>query len=400
MEGVPQGMIHEADSLTSAPWYRREPYLLFFPLGIVLSWAGVGHWLAFTLGWSPAFNPIFHAMTQIQGFLMAFAVGFLFTMIPRRTGTPPPALWEVAVCAIAPVATTVAAWYQQWNLTQVAWLVLAVVLVAFALRRFTSANARRRPPNGFVWIPLAIAMGIAGSVLTGVGAAAGGDLFWLHNVGQKLVLQGMFIGLVLGVGGLAFPLMTRGQAPADTTGSAADKVAMALHVGAAGLLIASFFLEVTTSVRAAMLLRAAIISIVLVGTVELWRLPDQPGSNRWLIWIAGWMLPAGYLVAGIWPAYWSAGLHLSFVAGFALLTLGVGAQVVLGHGGYREMMLGRPWQLTLMGGLVAAAAVARTLMEFDRSHYYFWMGVASGCFIGATAVWLAFLLPKMIWRKA
>lgn len=395
MQGVPAGLIHEVDALQSAPWYRRDPYLLFFPLGILLAWVGVGHWFLISLGWVTAFQPIAHAMTQVQGFLMAFAVGFLFTMIPRRTGSSPPDSWEVVVCAGALLATTAAAWRQQWHLAQAAWLILAVVLVAFAVRRFASATARRRPPNGFVWIPLALVMGVVGSVLTGVGAAGGAERFWLHNVGQGLVLQGMFIGLVLGVGGLAFPLMTRGQAPADSQGAPSDVASLLLHAGAAAVLFASFFVEASGEFRAAMSLRFAVVLAVLWLSVELWRPPDQPGSNRWVVWGAGWMLPLGLALAALWPAYLRAALHVTYIGGFALLALAVGTQVTLGHTGNREVMIGRPWQVAAIAACMGFAIVARAMMQLDPQRYFVWMGLASGAFLVATGVWMFFLIPKM-----
>lgn len=391
--------ITEIDLLTQAQWYRREPYLLLFPLGILLAWAGVGHWLLFSLGMSHTFDPIFHAMTQVQGFLMAFAAGFLLTMIPRRTGTRPPATWEVAVGALSPLTTTIAAWYQQWHLAQAAWLVLALTLIAFAVERFTHASARRRPPNGFVWIPLAFASGIVGSLLTGAGAMVGGDWFWLHTVGRGLVLQGMFVGLVLGVGGLAFPLMTRGVAPADGCSTARDRRIMASHACGAAVLFLSFWLEAMGGLRAALSLRCAVVSLVLVYSTELWRLPDQAGLNRWLIWIAGWMLPTGYLLAAITPERATAGLHVVFIGGFALLALAVATQVTLGHRGYRSSMLGRPWPVAVTGLLIGVTLVARVAMQFDPTRYLPWMTLASGCFLLATGVWLLFLAPKMLWQN-
>ena len=65
------------------------------------------HWLLFALGVSDEYRSIFHSMAQIQGFLACFAVGFLFTMIPRRTGTPPPAPWQMVIGLAAPIGTTV-----------------------------------------------------------------------------------------------------------------------------------------------------------------------------------------------------------------------------------------------------------------------------------------------------
>ena len=105
LPGNGPGVVVESHALKSAPWYRREPYLVFFPLGIAFSWAGVGHWLLHALGYLEHYRPVYHATTQIEAFLTAFAVGFLMTMIPRRTGSRPPANWEVGLCLAARGAT-------------------------------------------------------------------------------------------------------------------------------------------------------------------------------------------------------------------------------------------------------------------------------------------------------
>lgn len=392
---IPAGVIVETDALNAAPWYRREPYMVFFPLGILLAWAGVGHWFLLSMGVLPNYRPIFHSMAQIQGFMTCFAVGFLFTMIPRRTGSAPPATWQVAVCATAPVVTTVAAWFELWHVAQAAWLVLAFTLISFAVRRFTSATSRRKPPNSFVWIPMSFLMGIAGSLLTGLSMSLGGPYLWLHDVGRGLVLQGLFIGLVLGVGSLAFPLMMRGEPPPDSQSSADDYSERLMHVGLGLVLVASFFVGVSVSLRVGLAMRAFVILFVLVGSTELWRPPTVAGWNRLSIWFAGWMLPFGYVLATLFVHHHKAGLHVAFVGGFAFLALAVSTQVILGHRGYTTVASGKPWQVPAIGVLIATAFASRFAMEFDRIRYFPWMAVASAAFLTATLVWAGFLLPKM-----
>lgn len=394
----PTSTVAETNASQSTAWVRGEPYVVFFPLGILLSWTGVAHWLGYALGVIGDYRPIFHSMVQIQGFMMCFAVGFLFTMIPRRTGTDPPSLAAIVACAAATVVTTAAAWGQHWMVAQAAWLALALTVMGFTLPRLLGARARRRPPNSFVWIPLALAMGIAGSLLTGLYAALGPDYLWLHNVGRGLVLQGMFVGLAVGVGGLAFPLMTRGAAPADASDTVRDRVERACHVAAAIVLVISFFVEALFSLRLGMLLRALLVTSVLAVSAELWRLPSVPGWNRLLIWVSGWTLPLGYYVAALWPMRYKAGLHITFIGGFALLALAVSTQVTLGHRGYRQVLLGKPPQTAAIGVLMALAAAARVTMEFDRVRYFDWMGVAASAFLAATLTWLVFLLPKIAVR--
>ena len=130
------------------------------------------------------YRPVFHAMTQIQGFMTCFAVGFLFTMIPRRTGSRPPEVWEIGIGLLAPPLTTIAAWNQRWVLAQICWLILAATLIAFAVRRFVGSSSGRRPPNAFVWIPLALLMGIAGSIISTTYGSLGPGYAWLHTFGR------------------------------------------------------------------------------------------------------------------------------------------------------------------------------------------------------------------------
>lgn len=367
----------------------REPYRLLFPIGIALAWAGVGHWLLYLVGAIDQLHSVFHAITQVQGFLTAFAVGFLFTMIPRRTNSDPPALWQLVIGALCPIAITISAWFEQWAFSQVFWLLLMAVMLGFVLRRARLGRAKRRPPNSFVWIPIALITGIAGSVLTGFGAALGEDHWWLHDLGRRMVLQGVFVSLVLGVGGLAIPLMTRGEAPPDATFERRDRYARLLHLVAALLFVASFLLERWAAVRGVMFLRGAIITSVLLLSAELNRPPQGRGLNRRLIWTAAWMLPLGYFLAGIFDQNYKAGLHVTFIGGFSLLTLAVSAQVTLGHGGFGSLLAQSPRRLMAVAAAMLLALVARVLMEADAERYFFWMGTASTLFLGATAAWIA-----------
>ena len=380
--------------LETAPLLLREPYRLFFPLGVSLAAAGVGHWLLHGLGVLEDYRPVFHAMTQVQGFLLCFALGFLFTMIPRRTGTAPPSALTLAIGAIGPIGTVVAAAYGRWMISQVFFLIVMATLLVFIVGRFVSATAKRRPPSSFVWIPIAFLMGVVGSVLTGVAGALGMvEHMRLHDIGRGLVLQGMVLGLVLGVGGLAIPLMTRGEAPRDAT--KADRFVRLGHLVAAAALVASFVFMSELGLRGAYVVRATVAFVMLFSVADLHRPPTKPGINRWAIWIAAWMIPLGYLLAAIFPEQHKAGLHVVFLGGFSMLTLAVSTQVTLGHGGYTELMNGRPLAVPIFAAALLVAMVPRALMEWDPDHFFECMVAAAAAFLLAALVWAGFLLPKL-----
>src|SRR5919204_3650770 len=110
---------------------RREPHHLLFPLGALLACAGVVPWLVFAFGITEAYRPIFHSLAyralfhplaEVEGFLSCFAAGFVLSVLPRRTGTPPPSAALVAFSAAVPVAAVLCAWFERWALTQVIWL--------------------------------------------------------------------------------------------------------------------------------------------------------------------------------------------------------------------------------------------------------------------------------------
>jgi uncharacterized protein involved in response to NO len=385
---------HELDR-GSVPLLRSEPYRLFFPLGVLLSWAGVGHWLLHGLGVLEDYRSIFHAMTQIQGFLISFAVGFLFTMIPRRTGTESPSTPELAIGAVAPIGTTIAAWLGQWAVAQLFWLVLAVTIVRFVAVRFRSQTAKRKPPNGFVWIPIAFLFGIGGSIMAGLGGALGSSHWWLHALGTRILLQAMFVSLVLGVGGLAIPLMTRGEAPADGSATPSDRRARLGHIALALLLLASFLVEQWISLPLAMSLRAAVVLTALLASASLWKRPSLPGWNRRLIWISAWCLPIGYALAAAFPFQYKAGLHVVFIGGLAMLALSVGAHVILGHGNFKEELARRSGSVSGIALSMLAAIIFRGLIDFDPDHFFGWMIAASAAFLAGTALWLAYLMPKL-----
>jgi uncharacterized protein involved in response to NO len=72
----------------SRPDYHREPFRLFFPLAVLIGWIGVGHWLLYALGVTSSFSGFMHGQLMMQAFMMAFALGFLLTAVPRRTQGP------------------------------------------------------------------------------------------------------------------------------------------------------------------------------------------------------------------------------------------------------------------------------------------------------------------------
>jgi len=323
--------------------------------------------------------------------MTSIAVGFLYTFVPRRTGTAPPSRLELLAGAGAPVLVTLAAWQERWAIAQALWVAGVSIVAAFVVRRLRSPGAERNVPGVFVWVPIALLSGIAGAALVAVAAVLGAqEEPELWQLGRGLLLQGFVSALIVGVGGTMLPTLTHG--PGAAPGRRAGSLAQAT---AALLFLASFPVEVYVGPRPGFALRAAVAGGVLVWAARLWRPPSAPGLHRRLIWISAWLLPAGYLAAAADPALRSAALHVVFIGSFALLALSVSLHVALSHGGHPERLARRPWQVWAMGLLLLAAAVFRLMAGVDPARLERWLAPAAGCFLLGTVAWMSLVFPAI-----
>ncbi len=382
-----------ASPAVGIPLWRREPYRLLFPEAFLLAWAGVGAWLLYAVGGLSGYLSDYHAVAQIEGFLSCIAAGFLFTFIPRRTGSAPAAPVEIIVAMAAPVVIVVAAALRAEIVSQAAWLVFIGVILAFAMPRLAAAGAALKLPNAIVWVPAGLLLGAAGAALR-VWAGATDDAP-LRTAGQGLLAQGMMSAFVVGVGATLLPVLARGAAHAETAGTRRDAAAKALHVAGAILLAASFFIEAGPSPRLGCALRAAVILVALLASARIDRVPTVPGLHRRAIWASAWLIPLGYALAAVSPSYEEAGLHVVYVGGFTLMALSVAYHVAQAHGGTPGVLAGRPRPLVAMTVLLVLAVALRALVDLDRARDRLWLGAASAAFLAATACWAALVLPRL-----
>jgi len=379
------------------PW-RSEPFRLFFPLGIALGWVGIGHWLLYATGATSGYSCLMHGLVQMQAFLMAFAIGFLFTAIPRRTQSAAPNALEMAAATALLIGVATALVARAWLAAQLGYLLLFALLLQFAVRRLLGAGAGRRPPAAFVLIPIGIAHGIAGAILLAVGLGLG-DRPWSTMLGALLVEQGVFLCFATGVGGLVLPLMAGAPPPRDLGSSPAETRKAIAYAAAGAAIFASFLLEAAGYVRTAPLLRAVVVLLGLGLGGGALRPPARPGLHRRLTWIAVWLMPIGLATSGLLPHYRVPALHVLFIGGFSLLTLGVATHVALTHLELQALALGRPPAVVLIGVLVLGAMAARFVADWSDT-YFAHLAWAAGAWILATLVWLGFLGPKLLRHSA
>jgi uncharacterized protein involved in response to NO len=373
--------------------WRREPFRIFFPLGVVLAWVGISHWLLYATGLTGSYSCQLHGFVQAEAFLMAFAVGFLFTALPRRTQGPPPSSLEMTGAAIALIlnATLLAAGH--WIAAQVAYVMLFALVAQFALRRFVGRSAARRPPAAFVLIPIGALHGLSGAMLVAA-APALHAVPWTLRLGPLFVQQGVFLCFTVGVGSLILPLMSGTPPPADVGSSPRETVKALAYAVTGFAFLASFVLEAAGWSRGAPLLRASVDALA-IGMAGAWRPPGKPGLHRQLAWASVWMVPIGLAASGLFPDYRVAALHILFIGGFGLLAFAVATHVSVAHLGLERLASGRPAAVVALAICFALALAAR--VAADVSHTYFdHLGWAAASWILGSAVWLGFLCPRLL----
>jgi len=373
--------------------WRSEPFRLFFPLGAALAWVGIGHWAAYFLGWIEAYSCQAHGLVQVQGFLLAFALGFLLTAIPRRTATAPASGVAIVAMAATLVATTAAAFLDRWWLAESGTIAVLVTVVAFAARRF-AATGGRRPPAAFLLMPIGLLCAVVGAV----------SIAWDGSpraafLGRLLVTQGCFLCLVMGAGALVLPLMG-GSTPPPDLGSGPRATRAAAGYLAAGLtVVATLVAEAFGSEAAAPVVRGLVVAATLARGAGLLSPLAQPGTNRRVARLAAWLVPVGPIVAGLLPEYRVPALHLTFVGGFALLALSVATHVTASHcGGLAALRDGSAPSVRFVAAAVLLVASGRFVADATAT-YFEHLALAAVLWIAATAFWVARLLPAWLGRR-
>jgi len=340
---------------------RREPYRLLFPLGAALAWAGVLPWLFFALRLRQIYEPVngllayrsfLHPLIELDGFLGCFAAGVVLTTLK-----PAPAVWQVAVAALAPVASAVATAFGYWQLGQAGSLALLLVLLEFTLRRL-----QRPLSSGLLWIALGFVMGAGGAGLAALASARGEGWFWVHEMGRDLVIQGLFTGLAV-----AAARAMRGD----------DGRHPLLHVAAGAIFIASFFVGRRYGMHLGFAIRAAVTIWLALPLRPHWEFGPR-NLRRSFSHLALWMLAVGNAWVAVAPQIRRAGLHVIFLGCFTALLLAA----LFPRSGERPAFPLR--KLAWAGGLIALSLVCRVMVELDPTSFHLWMGLSAASFLAAT----------------
>jgi uncharacterized protein involved in response to NO len=343
-------------------------------------------WLAPDMDLALPYGRLFHGLLQIQGFVMAFAVGFLMTVLPRFMETDGSKVWEIALSVLFLIGSTVALFVGALEVAEFGFLALLIHPLVFALRRFVVR--KDNPPAPFVLVGFGLLCGVAGV----------GFLLYpppgFNRLGQNLLEQGMFLAFVMAVGSYLGPRLLYGVKGFPETEGPLFRKKLWMYAAGGILLLLSFVLEAGGAAVLGRLLRALIVSIQLLVEIRIYRRPHAGYWHLYLMWFSFWCVLLGLWLSGLFPAYEMTMLHITFVGGFGLLTILIGSRVITGDCDVKDLWLQNAWQLGLPGSLIFLAGVSRLGAGFFSEHYAVFMYCGVCLWLLAMLLWGVLFMPR------
>ncbi len=388
----------ESVSIRRVRWpdVGREPFRVFFPLGVLAAVIGALLWPLHLWGLSPIYPGQAHARLMAFGLFGAFILGFLGTSLPRLLSAPPLGVRNVLGLAFAHLVTIglLALGHPGWA----DHVFLAELLWFIALAATRALQREDLPPPEFVLAGLAFLCVVTGTVI-GVIYHYNDELdpHWVL-LRRLLCYQGFVLLPILGVGPSFMPRLF-GVRPAGYPEMRHPNAAWTRRMLAAlvtGIVVlCSFLLEAGGWYRIANALRFAAVLGYVLWTLPLLRQRERsaPGTAVLLGFI---MMLSGYLAVALFPAYRVALLHLAFAGGFALVAFAVATRVAFGHAGELATLAHRNRWLMISVGIILFATTTRVSGDFwpkiMASHYIY----GAWIWIIGVALWAARVLPKLL----
>lgn len=373
---------------------RRDPYIVFFSLGILSTLIGVLFWplknggLAFG-----AHSSQTHVFLQIFGFLFSFVIGFLTTAFPRLSQTAFLTRFEFASFLFTQLALLVSIFWQYPLFVYLFFLLNLVLLSRFLWHRFL---LRKQPlPMSFVYLPFAIVVGIVGIVLN---LLAMSGLSWANPqwllLGTHAIYYGFILFLFLGISGFLVRSIL-GWEPRASFVSRSWRLVMAI------VILLSFCFVGTRFEFVANLVRAILVSVELIFQVRLYKKPISRKLAAYSLWLALWMMIIGlWILAFVDVTYRVDLFHLTYLGGAALGTLAIASRVVLNHSGYSELLEGKIYKpFAAVMGLLLLALATRVAAAFLPEIYYRHLNYAGLFWALAVVIWIWTILKKAFRKK-
>ncbi len=383
-----------------------EPGSLLFLLSGLLACASVAHWLIMAFSPDTVQRHVYHMISTVQAFLTCLAAAFSFIWLQKNEEKYPAHTIKFILIVVASVATAVTAWFRyavprgiMLGISELCWLVLVLIIAGSAFPRLSKLRKEISLNSRFVWLPTALVFGITGAVLVSTYSSifimTGNNIRWLVLMGRGYLLQCMFLAVII-----AFAPIVFRQVPGPSmTGCHRISNGKTFHIICALLLAISIPLELWVSYEAGMYMRALLTYLTIIHTCCLWTLPVQNSPLAWCVRVSAWLLPAGYTVAALSPAYRLIGLHIVFIGGFTLGPLSLALSWIIEKEEVLQQRFDRFLPVGLFSGFLVLSILFRVMSEATVQARVFSWGYSTMAYILGVLVWIYLLTRALLFRR-
>lgn len=368
-----------------------EPYRWLFPMGVLFGALGVYVWIMYALNPTSIYPNQVHSKLMFGTFLFSFAAGFLMTAIPKMTASFPAQIFEIVLAFCLILMNSLFAYVTKPEYFYLSSAVSILFLVAFFMRRFLART--KTPPPFFPFVILGLLVGFIGSLFLGMNAFYNFSAEILL-MAKKFYFEGLILLLVLGIGSRLIPVIS-GRAKVDEK---IDRITVLKNVLLGLFLIAGYVFESYEYNLIGGLLRCLVVGWVGVFNWGLFLKSKTKSRLALGMRISGFMVLLGILMSVVQPSYTVHWMHLTYIAGFGLMTLTVASRVTLAHGSYDLAFEAKSNALWICGALILTAAATRVAAPFTGSGYINHLGYAAVVWIVAIALWGFIFVKRMIWK--
>lgn len=371
--------------------FCREPFRIFFPVGLLLGAIGVSLWILYYAGITTLYPGVSHARLMIEGFVASFVIGFLGTAGPRLMETPH---FSRAELLILLTLDLLAAGFHFGGANRAGdacfGFCLSVFLFVLA-RRFVQRHDS--PPPNFTLVALSLVNALAGTVVLALFENEAYSVS--YRLGAAFLQQGFPVLAILGVAAFILPLLLNLSAMDDLPRwhrlSTAWIARAALPVAVGLTIDVTFVLEAFGLTNLGAWLRVAAI-VVYLGTQMPWT--GQSFLGNCLRAGLGTIV-LGFATEALWPQLRIAALHVVFITGFAFVILTVAVRVILGHSGNAHLFTRRlPFHI-VVAALIALAMFSRFTADLAPPARAIHLIAAAALWLVAIVVWAIRLVPKL-----
>lgn len=370
---------------------KAEPYQIFFFIGILSGVAGVGLWVLFWLQ-NKNYPRDTHASLMIFGFLFFVAIGFLMTAIPRFTGSKLATFSEKTRTLALVFAGLATVFLQQKLFFYIFTLLIFLNLALFAAVRLKKGSFY--PPPAFMIVGVSLVgtfLGLIGLIVSDLFSLS----FEIRNLSRTLALYSFTEGSILGVGTHLIPMILGLAQPFNLQETSFKKKKIRFFGFVSFIFFGSFFIEALINPVIGRLLRALLITGVVVSQWRIYKKPQTKGVLSWCLWASSWMFVLGEWPGALFPNYHLHGIHVLFIGSVSLMIFAIATRVTVAHGGHDPQLQIKSKALATLFVFFTLALITRLVAPFI-TNYISHLAYAAFFWILAVLTWGLQFFPLLL----